>query len=140
MVLSAKYWKSYRDTVSPSQQVVYFFPKLRFSEQRKTPQWQTGLCSNKQEKDYFLPIVKVAFLPYYSYKFTRLLYLHYLLQKHQSHDSKASSCNRSCCSYHCRLTHWKMRYHYGTYFFIRMEHRHDIPTPINAQEITQKSY
>ena len=24
------------------------FPKLRFSDQRKTPQWQTGLCPNKQ--------------------------------------------------------------------------------------------
>ena len=23
------------------------FPKLRFSDQRKTPQWQTGLCPNK---------------------------------------------------------------------------------------------
>ena len=22
------------------------FPKLRFSDQRKTPQWQTGLCPN----------------------------------------------------------------------------------------------
>ena len=24
------------------------FPKLRFSDQRKTPQWQTGLCPNKK--------------------------------------------------------------------------------------------
>jgi len=24
------------------------FPKLRFSDQRKTPQWQTGLCPNKE--------------------------------------------------------------------------------------------
>ena len=26
------------------------FPKLRFSDQRKTPQWQTGLCPNKYNK------------------------------------------------------------------------------------------
>jgi len=24
------------------------FPKLRFSDQRKTPQWQTGLCPNNK--------------------------------------------------------------------------------------------
>ena len=24
------------------------FPKLHFSDQRKTPQWQTGLCPNKK--------------------------------------------------------------------------------------------
>ena len=26
------------------------FPKLRFSDQRKTPQWQTGLCPNNTKK------------------------------------------------------------------------------------------
>ncbi|WP_347045040.1 hypothetical protein, partial [Blautia wexlerae] len=26
------------------------FPKLRFSDQRKTPQWQTGLCPNNMNK------------------------------------------------------------------------------------------
>ena len=26
------------------------FPKLRFSDQRKTPQWQTGLCPNNEKK------------------------------------------------------------------------------------------
>ena len=26
------------------------FPKLRFSDQRKTPQWQTGLCPNNQKQ------------------------------------------------------------------------------------------
>ena len=31
------------------------FPKLRFSDQRKTPQWQTGLCPNnkKARKPWF---------------------------------------------------------------------------------------
>ncbi|WP_368262109.1 hypothetical protein, partial [Blautia wexlerae] len=27
------------------------FPKLRFSDQRKTPQWQTGLCPNNQKAE-----------------------------------------------------------------------------------------
>ncbi|MDB6461729.1 MULTISPECIES: hypothetical protein, partial [Blautia] len=26
------------------------FPKLRFSDQRKTPQWQTGLCPNNKKR------------------------------------------------------------------------------------------
>lgn len=28
------------------------FPKLRFSDQRKTPQWQTGLCPNKEKQEW----------------------------------------------------------------------------------------
>ena len=28
------------------------FPKLRFSDQRKTPQWQTGLCPNNTKEGY----------------------------------------------------------------------------------------
>ena len=33
------------------------FPKFRFSDQRKTPQWQTGLCPNKKTAptDFCLP-------------------------------------------------------------------------------------
>ena len=29
------------------------FPKLRFSDQRKTPQWQTGLCPNNETEALF---------------------------------------------------------------------------------------
>ena len=28
------------------------FPKLRFSDQRKTPQWQTGLCPNNKKRPF----------------------------------------------------------------------------------------
>ena len=43
------------------------FPKLRFSDQRKTPQWQTGLCPNNKKSlancEGFIksPIVQVLY-------------------------------------------------------------------------------
>ncbi len=40
------------------------FPKLRFSDQRKTPQWQTGLCPNKKsaypETEYALSFKEIV--------------------------------------------------------------------------------
>lgn len=33
------------------------FPKLRFSDQRKTPQWQTGLCPNNKKAVNLLILV-----------------------------------------------------------------------------------
>jgi len=39
------------------------FPKLRFSDQRKTPQWQTGLCPNKN-----IPAKKPGFMGFFAGK------------------------------------------------------------------------
>ncbi|WP_368208632.1 hypothetical protein, partial [Blautia wexlerae] len=47
------------------------FPKLRFSDQRKTPQWQTGLCpnSNKKSKDKLTRMGKRLCLTFSVYYF-----------------------------------------------------------------------
>ncbi|WP_347049551.1 hypothetical protein, partial [Blautia wexlerae] len=46
------------------------FPKLRFSDQRKTPQWQTGLCpNNKKSKDKLTRMGKRLCLTFSVYYF-----------------------------------------------------------------------
>ena len=55
------------------------FPKLRFSDQRKTPQWQTGLCPNNKKSPVIATASQEIF--YYFFRSMFLILLH-VLWKH----------------------------------------------------------
>ena len=80
------------------------FPKLRFSDQRKTPQWQTGLCpNNKNASGILTDSLNFCILPYHTgtkWHERKSCHLEKLLSKRNSNyrNTPYASCKNPCQS------------------------------------------